>query len=166
MTNEQHNRYIAYTFLGYAGFQLLMMLVMAAMFSMFFFIPPTPGDPGPPKAFFGFMIGFMVFFQLLFLTPSLVAAYGLLKHKEWARIAAIIGGVMAAMSVPVGTAACVYSLWFFLGENWKSVYPEKAGENRGPYTQIGYGVESQQAAYRQEEQESKTPYTYEPPDWR
>lgn len=166
MTNEQHNSYIAYTFLGHAAFQLLMMLLMVAMFSMVFYIQPEPGQPAPPKEFFGVMIGFMTVFQLIFLTPSIVAAYALLKHKSWARIAAIIGGVMAAMSVPVGTAACVYSLWFFLGDKWRYVYSEKANVFPGHNPQIEYGVESQWAAYQQEKREAESRRRYEPPDWR
>ena len=39
-----------------------------------------------------------------------------------ARLAGIVGAVTAAMSVPAGTAVCVYALWFLLGEKWKDVY--------------------------------------------
>ncbi|MEO6051328.1 MAG: hypothetical protein ABIP78_08355, partial [Pyrinomonadaceae bacterium] len=125
MTNEQHNKYIAYTFFGHAAFQLLMLLFIAAIFSLVIFSPTEPGNPGPPKEFFGMMIAFMTIFQFLFTVPSIVAGYALLKRKSWARMASIIGGVVAAMSVPVGTAACVYSLWFFLGDNWRAIYPDK-----------------------------------------
>lgn len=166
MTDEQHNKYIAYTFLGHAGFQLLMLAFMAAMFWMMSRSPFAPGAPPPPRELFIFMIGFMTVFQLLFTTPSLIAAYALLKKKSWARIAAIVAGVVSAMNVPIGTAACVYSLWFFLGDNWKSVYPEKAeqlGQNR---PQLAYGVESQQAAYEAEQRAKSNFDPYEPPDWR
>lgn len=166
MTNEQHNKYIAYAFLGHAAFQLLMLLFMVAMFSMIFFLPVEPGKPEPPKEFFGIMIGFMSILQLAFTTPSLIAAYALLKRKSWARMAGIIGGVVAAMSVPFGTAACVYSLWFFLGDNWKELYPESSGQTRSASPQLAYGVESQRAAYRTEDQDWERVQRHEPPDWR
>ncbi|MBV9242749.1 MAG: hypothetical protein JO314_12160, partial [Acidobacteria bacterium] len=128
MTNEEHNKYISWAFLAHSGFQLVMLLFIAAMFAvMMFSIEPPPGQPPFPKAMFGVMIGFMTFIQLIFTIPSIVAAYALRKKKPWARMAAIIGGVMAAMHVPFGTAACVYSLWFFMGDNWKEIYPEQAG---------------------------------------
>lgn len=167
MTDEQHNRYIAWSFLAHAGFQLLMLIMIVAIFSVFLFVPIEPGKPGPPpKAFFGVMIAFMTVFQLLFAAPSMIAAYGLLKRKSWARIASIVAAVISAMNVPIGTAACVYSLWFFLGENWKSVYPEKACETRQPPSQIAYGTESQRAAYEAEANTEKTFDAYNPPDWR
>ena len=166
MTNEQHNKYIAYTFFGHAAFQLLMLLMMGVFFFFIFSIPGRPGDPGPPREFFGLFFGFMFFFQMLFVAPSLVAGYALLKKKSWARIASIVAGVLGAMNVPIGTAACVYSLWFFLGDNWKSVYPEKADQLRENKPELPYGVESQRAAYEAEQRGGKAFDPYEPPDWR
>jgi hypothetical protein len=43
--------------------------------------------------------------------PSLIAGIGLLKHKSWARILAIILAILAVTSFPIGTAAGVYTLW-------------------------------------------------------
>lgn len=43
--------------------------------------------------------------------PSLIAGIGLLKHKSWARILAIVLASLAATSFPIGTAAGVYTLW-------------------------------------------------------
>lgn len=167
MTNEQHNTYLAYAFLGHAAFQLMMLLFMAVMFSFIFFIPVDPGKPEPPREIFGIMIVVMTFFQLAFTTPSIVAAYALLKRKSWARLASIIGAVVAAMSVPFGTAACVYALWFFLGDNWKSIYPDQNDDIARERPQIAYGVESQRAAYEADDRrEEERVRTYEPPDWR
>jgi len=59
-----------------------------------------------------------------------VAAWALLKKKPWARVAGIVGAVVSAMSVPFGTAACVYALWFFLGEHWKEVYETPSPTSR------------------------------------
>ena len=165
MTNEQHNKYIAFTFLGHAGFQLLMLLFMVAIFSTVIFLPPEPGRPAPPTGIFAVMIAFVSIFYLAFTIPSLVAAYGLLKRKSWARIAAIIAGAVSSMNVPIGTAACVYALWFFLGDNWKSVYPEKAGEVNGDPKQIASGQDSRfSGTYETADRERFR--TYEPPDWR
>lgn len=43
--------------------------------------------------------------------PCLVAGIGLLKHKGWARVLAIIVAILAVMSFPVGTAAGLYAFW-------------------------------------------------------
>jgi len=160
MTDDQHNKYVGWLFLGYAAFQLLMTLVMVAMFSMFLFVPMQPGQPDLPAAFFFMFIGFMLVFQILFTAPSVIAAYGVLKRKTWARTASIIASVLAAMSVPVGTAACVYALWFFLGDNWKSIYE--------PTTEVGQlpPPPSRWEPYQQNERGVYVYNNVEPPDWR
>ena len=163
MTDEEHNKFIGIAFLVHGAFQFVMlMLIMAFFFFIFSLSPGRPHDPGPPPMFFGIFFGMMLLFQLVFTAPSFVAAYALFKRKSWARLAAIIGGVMASMHVPIGTAACVYSLWFFFGENWKNVYPEVAGGVSSP--QLQYGEESSTEASHEE-------FNFEygrttPPDWR
>lgn len=123
MTSEQHNKYLAFSFFTYAGFQAFFLLLMLAWFYFIFdAIPTRPGDPAPPMAFFGFFFAFMTIFQLIFTIPAVVAGWAVLKRKKWARIASIVGAVMSAMSVPIGTGVCVYALWFFLGDKWKEVY--------------------------------------------
>jgi len=131
MTSEQHNKYVAYTFLGYAGIQMLIALAMMVFFFvMVFGLEPNPGDASPPAALFGFMGVFFFIFYAIFTAPAVVAAWALLKKKPWARVAGIVGAVVSAMSVPFGTAACVYALWFFLGEHWKEVYETPSPTSR------------------------------------
>jgi hypothetical protein len=165
VTNEQHNRYAAYALLANAGFYLLIFGLMAAMFIVFGLWGP-PGEPGPPPAFFAFMFAFMAFFYALFALPSVIAGYGMLKQKSWARTAGIIAGVIAAMNFPIGTGAAVYALWFFFSDNWKEIYSD-GYSFAPPPPQIAYGVESQRAAYAEAEREPQPRFDpYNPPDWR
>jgi hypothetical protein len=46
--------------------------------------------------------------------PSIVAGYGLLKWKEWARILTLILSCLAVFNFPLGTAIAVYSFWVLL----------------------------------------------------
>lgn len=164
MTNEDHNRYVAYALLANAGFYLLILGLMALMF-LFIGLSVPPGDPGPPAGFFAMMFGFFAVIYGIFATPSLVAGYGLLKKKPWARTASIIAAVIAGMNFPIGTAACVYALWFFFSDNWKEIYTD--GPFRNEPRQIAYGVESQRAAYAEAEREPQPRFDpYNPPDWR
>jgi hypothetical protein len=90
--------------------------------------------------------------------PSLVAGYGLLKQKTWARTAAIVGGVTAAMSFPIGTAVCAYTFWFVFSEPGKLLYDRpKYGL---PPLPGGYPMSAQQ----QRDNQYLPPPT--PPDWR
>ena len=166
MTNEEHNKYISWVFLAHAGFQLLMLVMVVLVFSAVLSIPGRPGTPPPPREIFGFMIAFMTVFQLIFTAPSLVAAYALRKRKPWARISAIVAGAVAAMNVPIGTAACVYAMWFFLGDNWKDVYPERSGLKPTPQQLPEYDHEKWEGGFKTDEQGRAVFTPAEPPDWR
>jgi hypothetical protein len=166
MTAEEHNKYIAYTFIAHGVFQLLMLLLIGVMFYFIFSLPARPGDPGPPPAFFAIFFSIMFIIQGLFTAPSFLAAYAMLKKKSWARIASIIGAVLAGMHVPIGTAACVYSLWFFFGDNWKSVYPEQGNEVAHDPKQLVPADQWQWNTPTADEFEFQPEKQSGPPDWR
>jgi hypothetical protein len=42
--------------------------------------------------------------------PGMLAGYGLLKHKPWARVLALVLGVLGLVNFPVGTAIGIYTL--------------------------------------------------------
>jgi hypothetical protein len=43
--------------------------------------------------------------------PGLLAGYGLLTRKSWARILGIIVAILDLFNVPIGTAIGIYALW-------------------------------------------------------
>jgi hypothetical protein len=73
---------------------------------------------------------FVVFgvFSVVMTVPSLIAGYALLRRRSWAKVAGIVGGVLAASSFPIGTAVAVYTFWFLFSETGKQVYPGKKNE--------------------------------------
>lgn len=155
MTPEQHNKYLSWAHLGYAGFSVFfMLLMMGFMFAM------IRSDPNPPPA--GFMVFMMLFFTVIFsimIIPSIIAGFALRKRKRWAKVASIIAGVMAAMQAPFGTAVCVYTFWFLFSEPGKTLYdnpPRMLPEAR----QASWPVNKTAA---KEEQYVPPPA---PPDWR
>jgi hypothetical protein len=48
--------------------------------------------------------------------PGIVAGYGLLIHKAWGRILAIVVGVLGLINFPIGTATGIYSLFVLFQE--------------------------------------------------
>jgi hypothetical protein len=52
----------------------------------------------------------LIFFIILSI-PGLIAGFGLLKRKEWARILTLILSVLDLLNFPIGTAVGVYSIW-------------------------------------------------------
>src|SRR5882724_6410088 len=125
MTPEEHNKYLAWAHLAHGGFQVLIMAFMMLMFGLMLgLVGSRPGGDGPPAAFFLVFMVFALVFNLIFALPSFIAAYGFLKRKSWAKTAGIIGGVMAAMNFPIGTAVCVYTFWFLFSDPGKVLYDQ------------------------------------------
>ncbi len=160
MTNEDHNKYLAWAFIGHGIFQLFITVLMLAMIIIAF---SRPDPSGPPPEFLLMILGFVFTFQTLFVAPSFVAAFALLKRKSWARVASIVAGVASAMNVPFGTLACVYSLWYFLGENWKDVYQQSPGPAPRHLVQ---DQEARWTGYHTNEQGEIIFHPVDPPNWR
>lgn len=160
MTDEEHNKYIAWAFLANGSFQILMLLfIFLFIFAIFAGAPPG-GDF--PAGFLALIFGFAFLINLIFLSPNFIAGYAILKRKPWARIAGIVAAVFSAMNIPFGTAAAAYSLWFFCGEQWRTVYPqEPAGQ-----PQIAYGAESKWDGRVMNEEGEIVYRNPQPPDWR
>ncbi|MFN2501751.1 MAG: hypothetical protein ABR530_07050 [Pyrinomonadaceae bacterium] len=165
MTAEDHNKYLAWTFLVHGSIQLLLMMLMFVFFSVAFPVDPRDG----PLPVVMMMFGIISLFQMLFAVPSFVAAFALIKRKSWARIAAIVAGVVSSMNVPFGTAACAYSLWFFLGDAWKDVYPVLTEPGDDLAHQLSRGRDEGDARWSglgTNERGEVVFHPVEPPDWR
>ncbi|MBK9162621.1 MAG: hypothetical protein IPM21_01650 [Acidobacteria bacterium] len=163
MTGEEHNKYVSWAFLGYGIFQAVMLLLVAAVF-LIVFGAAGASDPNFPAVLFGVIALVAVLINALFVVPSFVAYYAMKNRKPWARIAAIVAGALAVMSMPFGTAAGVYAFVFFLGEDWKQVYePQRPPHMLRDDAGFGstYGRDDQTAADRDAQFQYR-----EPPDWR
>ena len=57
---------------------------------------------------------FVGFFMLLLSIPGIIAGWGLLNGKNWARVLAIVLGCLNILSFPFGTAIGLYTLWVLL----------------------------------------------------
>ncbi len=65
------------------------------------------------------------FFILLSL-PSLIAGIGLLKFRNWARVLAIILGVLHLFGFPIGTAIGIYTLYVLLNDKTTPLFTQPA----------------------------------------
>jgi hypothetical protein len=166
MTGEEHNRNIAWAFIAHGSFQILFTLVMMLFFGFIFSLPPTPGRGAPANAILWPMLAFFSIFQAFFVVPSFVAAWGLLKQRSWARMASITAGVIAAMNVPLGTLAAIYSLWFFLGDKWKNMYSEATPSDEKDSSQLLADLHTRWTGMKTDEKGEVIFHHVEPPDWR
>jgi hypothetical protein len=120
VTPEQHNKQLGIFHLIYGGLFALLVIAMMVFFGVM--IASFPDKGGPPPGLFIAMFTFMFAIYGAMTVPNFIAGYALLKKKKWAKLAAIISGVMAAMSFPLGTAVCVYTFWFLFSDPGKQLY--------------------------------------------
>jgi len=57
---------------------------------------------------------------------GLLVGWGLIKHQPWARIAAIVVGILAIIHPPLGTILGIYTLWVLLSHNAELEYQRLA----------------------------------------
>ena len=131
MTPQEHNRYVGLAQFGYAGFHLFTMIVLMGvegyMFENIYSRSQQMGGP-PPPPFLVLIFVFVGIVTVAMTIPSVVAGYALLKRRPWAKIAGIVGGVVAATSFPIGTGVAVYTFWFLFSDVGKQLY---GGKNPG-----------------------------------
>jgi hypothetical protein len=64
----------------------------------------------------------LVSFTLLTSIPGLVAGWGLLKFRPWARILGIVVSILGLLMIPIGTIVGVYGLWVLLNKDTERLF--------------------------------------------
>jgi hypothetical protein len=65
----------------------------------------------------GLVGGILVVLIFTLSIPGVIAGIGLLRHRPWARILAIVLSVLNLIVVPIGTLLGMYGLWVLLSRN-------------------------------------------------
>jgi len=76
----------------------------------------------------GGVMGLLAAFFALLSLPSLLAGWGLLNYKPWARILTIILSVLHLPGFPVGTLTGGYSLWVLLNDETQQILRARGGQ--------------------------------------
>ena len=162
MTAQEHNKFVGMAQIGFARLHLLMMIaslgLASFMFENLYSRSQEMGGP-PPPSFLGVILVLAGIINVVTTIPSLVAGYALLKRRSWAKVAGIVGGVVAAMSFPVGTAVAVYTFWFLFSDPGKQLYGVK-NQELPPLPPEEWQPQSRESAH------DGTPSSAAPPDWR
>ena len=165
MNPEQHVKYLGWAHIGYGLFFALLFGLFVLFFGvgMIAGMLQGPGQAGPPVLFFVFMLLFMTVMFASMTLPSIIAGYGLLKGKRWAKVWAIISAVLAGGQFPMGTAVTVYTFWFLFSDAGKQYFDRNnyaLPPGRQTWTNQQWDYDSQ----RQRESQYNPPPP--PPDWR
>jgi hypothetical protein len=82
--------------------------------------PDVPGVLSLVPAFIGLFLCAAIAISTV---PSLVAGYGLVRRRPWARVWTLIAGIVNLPGFPLGTLVGVYAIWIFVrtGTNATSI---------------------------------------------
>lgn len=125
MTAKEHNKLVGVFLLIHGGFSALMMIFMVIVYGVIGAGIAASANRQEEQVIGGVFIVLMFFiavFSTVFIVPQLIGGWKLLKERHNARTWGIIGSIFALLSVPFGTAAGVYGLWFLFGEEGKRFY--------------------------------------------
>jgi hypothetical protein len=95
---------------------------------LFFFKDLVAGFmPGPARFFFLPIAGFIGMLLVGTSVAGLAAGVGLLERRSWARVLAIVLGIIYLIHVPFGTALGIYTLWVLMPAESEQEYRRLAG---------------------------------------
>ncbi|UCG59319.1 MAG: protein kinase [Phycisphaerales bacterium] len=75
--------------------------------------------------------GAIALFPLVLSVPDVIAGVGLLKRRRWARILALIMGVLDLPLVPIGTATGIYTIYVLMREETAELFAPALAEKEG-----------------------------------
>jgi len=104
---RQHVTILAWLHLAVAGLSVLIgLFIFLLLFGIGFAVHEAHARPVL------FIVGAAVAgFLVLISLPGLFAGYGLLRHRPWGRVWAIIAGALHLFNIPIGTLLAIYSFW-------------------------------------------------------
>ena len=111
-----HVKIVAVLYIALGALNLLAAVLFGFAMGLAGMIAGTSADPDVAIAIpiIGIAGTALVMFLLLLSLPMIITGVGLLRHREWARIAGIVIAAIAIFHFPFGTAIGIYGLWTLL----------------------------------------------------
>lgn len=103
---------------------ILDLLLALLLFGVFAGIGALVGLGGDPSGVLvgGFLATLLGGIVALTALPNLLAGWGLLRHRGWGRILALVVAVVNGLKFPWGTAFAIYTLWVLLDDRTKALF--------------------------------------------
>ena len=112
MNAEKHAKILAGLMIAYGILGAIAIVIILADFGIG---AAFVGDTGLAFLTTGFGIGIAGLIAITEL-PAILAGWGLLQRKSWARILTLIIAAVNLIEFPIGTALGIYALWVLLKE--------------------------------------------------
>jgi hypothetical protein len=118
---EKHFDVLGALFIGLGVLGTIGMVVVMAIFGIGTAITAgvAANEPDVPELVVWLPGAFGIFLTAIIgvtAIPCYVAAWGLFKRRPWAKLAALVAGILNVFAIPVGTAIGIYAIWFSLQE--------------------------------------------------
>jgi hypothetical protein len=123
---REHVKILGIIYLVFSCLGLLGALVLGGVFAFSGTMVGLAGQDDPDSLIALSILGALgtaLFFLCLALSvPGIVAGWGLLNFKPWARILTIVLSALNLLNFPVGTAIGVYGLWVMLNQETEAMF--------------------------------------------
>jgi|SRR5208283_328558 len=120
---ETHVRILGWLNVGFGVLGLIAALAILAGSAAVSSIVGLSGDEALlPMHIVALIGGALTIFTLLISLPALLAGYGLLNFRPWARIVGLVFGAFALLHVPFGTALGIYTFWVLLQPETEALF--------------------------------------------
>jgi len=126
--------HIVFGALGLLG-ALVVLLVFGGIAGIVGISAPHDADAMRAIPILGIVGTVIAVFVLLLSLPGLIAGFGLLRLRPWARILTIVLSALNLLNVPFGTALGIYGLWVLLQAETERLFapgPPYAGVSGAP----------------------------------
>lgn len=116
-----HVKTLAWIQIGLGALELVVAAGVMGIFSLLGIFGLASGEFTVP--FVAPAIGALVAFVIVLTAiPNLLAGWGLLNHRPWARILALVLAVLNGLKFPWGTAFAAYTIWVLVQDETKAMF--------------------------------------------
>jgi hypothetical protein len=125
---REHVKLVAILWMAYSAMHVVGG-VMVLLFSKLVFIRLLEIPHGPPPELLIWLrplVAAAGWFILAKAAVGFLTGWGLLQREEWARIVALVMAFLALLSIPIGTALGIYTLWVLLPSQSEEEYKSMA----------------------------------------
>lgn len=121
---QTHVKVLAVLMIVLSALGLLAALGLGAMFGIAGMATAVSGDQDAAVAvpIIGITGTVLTAFLVIISLPGLIAGWGLLSYKNWARIVAIVLCVLQLFNFPFGTVLGIYGLWVLLNKDTERLF--------------------------------------------
>jgi hypothetical protein len=120
-----HVKVLGVLYLALSALMLFGAIALLLTFSTAATIVGTAADPNDAAIalpIIGIAGSALVFFLFLLAVPGLIAGWGLLSFKPWARILGIVLSILNLLQIPFGTILGIYGLWVLLSNETERLF--------------------------------------------